>query len=180
MQTDIPRRLGRICAYLRESTFYFLEGALNVKLQGIAFDVRWTIYSSFGVLVPGAAEIIPRLAEKYVLGILSSARLGPGMALRAQLEEDRLLHYFRAAFFSNETGLYKPDAAAFEHLLAALQLPAQAVLYVGDDPVEDIQGAQGAGMPALLFTGVRDLRRQVLAADGVIDHFADLEAWLNE
>jgi len=150
-----------------------------MKLQGIAFDVRWTIYSSFGVLVPGATEVIPRLAEKYVLGILSSARLGPGMALRAQLEADGLLHYFRAAFFSNETGLYKPDPAAFEHLLAALQLPPQAVLYVGDDPVEDIQGAQSIGMRVLLFTGVRDLRQEAPTADGVVGSFAELEAWLD-
>ncbi len=149
-----------------------------MKIKGVAFDVRWTIYRSVGVLVPGATEVIPRLARKYVLGILSSARLGPGMELRAQLQADGLLAYFRAAFFSNETGLYKPDPAAFQHLLGALRLPPESVVYIGDDPEEDIRGAQGAGMRAVLFTGVRNLRRAAPTADEVVSSFAELESWL--
>jgi putative hydrolase of the HAD superfamily len=50
---------------------------------------------------------------------------------------------------SSEIGHRKPSAAFFDALLAATGCPPSQVLFVGDDPTNDLQAARAAGLPAL-------------------------------
>jgi putative hydrolase of the HAD superfamily len=54
-------------------------------------------------------------------------------------------------FISSEAGYRKPAPEFFTLLCQQLALPAQHVLYVGDDPANDYAGAQAAGLHAILF-----------------------------
>jgi putative hydrolase of the HAD superfamily len=50
---------------------------------------------------------------------------------------------------SSEIGHRKPSAAFFDALLASTGCEPSQILFVGDDPVNDLQAAQVAGLPAL-------------------------------
>jgi putative hydrolase of the HAD superfamily len=49
-------------------------------------------------------------------------------------------------FVSEETGIAKPDPAAFYLALETLGTAASQTLFVGDDPSRDIEGARNAGL----------------------------------
>lgn len=57
---------------------------------------------------------------------------------------------FEFMLASMEEGFEKPDSRLFELALDRLGLPPDQVLHVGDNPVDDLAGALGVGMGALL------------------------------
>ncbi|MDP3178964.1 MAG: HAD family hydrolase [Spirochaetaceae bacterium] len=69
---------------------------------------------------------------------------------RRKLELLGLSGYFEAALCSEDTGFLKPAAEPFAALAAALGLPADRILYVGNSRAYDIAGAKAAGMGAAL------------------------------
>lgn len=76
----------------------------------------------------------------------------------------------------------KPAAAFFEEALRLLDVPADRAVMVGDDLVNDVLGAQAAGVTgALVRTGKflpGDLERGDGEPDHVLDSIADLPGWL--
>jgi putative hydrolase of the HAD superfamily len=50
---------------------------------------------------------------------------------------------------STLVGMAKPDPRIFEPMLAALGLPSERVLYVGDTVHADVRGATAAGLPVV-------------------------------
>lgn len=91
----------------------------------------------------GVRELIARLAIQTRVAIVSN---GSGAAQRMKLRRlglDQLVH---AVFISGELGVEKPAPALFEHALRWAGQPASSCLYVGDDPVLDMQPAAALGM----------------------------------
>ena len=98
-------------------------------------------------LTPRAAEAVRELASRGVtLGIISNTGRTPGVILRRVLERHDLLRHFTAVSYSDEVGYRKPDAEIFRRTLAELGVEAGEAAHVGDNPVADVQGAQGVGM----------------------------------
>lgn len=62
-----------------------------------------------------------------------------------------LTSYFEHVFASLEEGVEKPEAELFHIALRACGTEPSQTLHVGDDPVDDLQGASGVGMRALLI-----------------------------
>jgi FMN phosphatase YigB (HAD superfamily) len=62
---------------------------------------------------------------------------------------------FEAVAISEEMGFKKPDPRAFHHALAQLRTAPAEAIFVGDDPVSDIAGAQAVGMIAVQVGGRR-------------------------
>ena len=54
--------------------------------------------------------------------------------------------YFEFALSPAETGVSKPDPRMFEAMLARADVPAGAVVHVGDEPYYDIEGAHRANV----------------------------------
>ncbi len=102
------------------------------------------------------------LRSRYRLGLLSNAwpTLRPWLAARP-----RLAALWHAVVISAEVGLLKPDPAIYQHALAALGLPAPAVLFVDDNPA-NVAAARQVGLRAVRFTGRKALRT-ALQAHGV-------------
>ncbi len=97
---------------------------------------------------PDAAATIAELANQgYVLGMASNydRRLRSVAAGLAELEPLRHL------VISSEVGWRKPAAEFFRAVCQAVAVPAGNVLYVGDDPVNDYEGARAAGLQAVLL-----------------------------
>lgn len=117
-------------------------------------------------------EVIPQLAERYQLGIISDTITTPGRGLQRILEQWGLLQHFSVFVFSDEVGAAKPNAKVFRKACSGFGVaPAQAA-HVGDREINDVLGPQAFGMKGVLYTGVKDRRPgQPSAADIVYsDH----------
>lgn len=117
-------------------------------------------------LIGGVRETIPRLAERYRLAIICDTGITPGRVLREILARDGMLPYFRHCIFSDEVGRTKPHIDNFHLALRKLRAHPEEAVHVGDLIRTDIRGAQGAGMHALLFTGITKYSRRELQRKG--------------
>ena len=70
--------------------------------------------------------------------------------LRPLLEALELTPFFEAIVISVEVGHCKPSPEIFCEALRLLGVTAGSVLHVGDNPIEDIEGAKQAGMQAVI------------------------------
>jgi putative hydrolase of the HAD superfamily len=129
-------------------------------------------------LVPGVADVLPRLAQRYRLGLISDTGLTPGRVLREILRRDGLLPHFCTLTFSDETGAAKPLPEQFLRTLDILQVRPEQAAHVGDLPETDLAGARGVGMKAILFLGVSDRQDGWPLADGVFEEYGELEGLL--
>ncbi len=94
-------------------------------------------------------DALPTLAELrrrgYRLGLLSNtARDLPAFVAHHGIDVDAVLT-------SAAHGKTKPHAAIFRHMLELLGTEPEATLMVGDTLEDDVEGAHGVGMPAVLL-----------------------------
>lgn len=83
-----------------------------------------------------------------VIGLLSNTHWPPAFHERF-LERDGLadLIHFRA--YTSELSRSKPHPSVFAHVLGELGLEPATTVFVGDRPIDDVWGAQQAGMRAV-------------------------------
>lgn len=81
---------------------------------------------------------------------------------------------------SEETGALKPNSKPFEVLAEKLNVPAEEVLYVGNNHEYDIIGAKKAGMQAALIMSPvkRFFSRDKNAADFTFSNFRELQEFV--
>ena len=101
-------------------------------------------------------DVIPALQQLInhgvKLGIVTNA-FQPMWLRDAELKSYNLLQYFpeeKHRISAADVGYLKPHPNIFNHALEQLGTTADDTLYVGDNPVADIAGAQGVGMRAIL------------------------------
>jgi 2-haloalkanoic acid dehalogenase type II len=118
-----------------------LLGEFGVSGAGSLLARRYADLHAEAKLYPDAGPLIERLREQFRVGILSdadtdflSASLG-----RSGLGVDAVLS-------SQELETYKPHATAFQSICGRLDAAPDEVVFVGDDPVTDIEGARRAGL----------------------------------
>jgi putative hydrolase of the HAD superfamily len=131
-------------------------------------------------LVPGVSEILPRLAQRYPLGLISDTGLTPGRVLREVMRRDGLLSYFDVLTFSDELGVAKPKPEPFRRTLDRLGARPEEAAHIGDLPETDLVGARQVGMKAVLFLGVSDREDGRELADAVFEDYDELEHLLEQ
>jgi len=95
---------------------------------------------------PGAEAMLDALTASGIrAGVVSNFDLRLGPLLEALGLGARLACVVLPA----HCGARKPEAAIFRAALAALGLPAESVVLVGDDPVKDLAGARAVGLRAI-------------------------------
>ncbi len=67
-----------------------------------------------------------------------------------------LVSSFDRIFASHEMALRKPERAAFDHICAAISLPAQSILFF-DDLAENVEAARDAGLQAVHVRSPQDV-----------------------
>lgn len=132
---------------------------------------------------PQAAPMLAELRGRGLrLGVLSSTAW-PAAWHEDWLRRDGVLEFFDACVWSSDLPFTKPHPAAFRAAMDAVGAPDPAsCVYVGDRPYDDISGAKGAGMRAVLvphsdIPAVQQVPVDV-HPDGVIQRLADLPALL--
>ncbi|MBS1847441.1 MAG: HAD family hydrolase [Actinobacteria bacterium] len=113
------------------------------------------------------------------IGIICDVGLTPSPVLRRYLDAQGALEYFDHWSFSDEVGVYKPDATIFRHALDGLGgVAPERTAHVGDLRRTDIAGARGMGITAVRYTGVFDdpalPDSPAIEGDHVIGDHADL------
>lgn len=96
-------------------------------------------------------DVFPALAELKARGFKLAVLSNWDERLRPLLARLDLFNGFDTVIISHEAGHTKPAPEIFLKAAAALELPSDAILHVGDSAREDVSGAQSVGMPALLL-----------------------------
>ncbi len=125
------------------------------------------------VLAPHVAEVLPELAKRFRLGIISDTIVTPGRGLRAILAGHGLVSHFEVFVFSDEVGRAKPHRDVFQSAIEGFGVAPGSIAHVGDREVNDVRGPQGHGLKGVLYTGVVDRTDGDSCADVVYgDHRA--------
>ncbi len=131
-------------------------------------------------LIDGVATVLPRLAQRYRLGLVCDTGLTPGRLLRQWMESHGILRHFGHLTFSDELGVSKPNPRAFLTTLEGLGVSPQAAVHIGDNPRTDVGGAQAVGMRAIRFDGSYRWPASEIQADGEIASYDELEPLLEQ
>jgi HAD superfamily hydrolase (TIGR01509 family) len=123
---------------------------------------------------PAAADVLRELKARGLrTGLLSNTHW-PRAIHEEWLAKDGLLDLLDVRLYTSDMTHMKPHREAFHALLRALDVgdPARAV-FVGDRPRDDIAGAKGVGMRAVLLTG-RPVPGSDVAADAELPDLSGL------
>jgi len=106
-----------------------------------------------------AKTMLKKFSINYKLGLVSNFTYAP--VIYAGLRKLGINQFFNAVLVSEEVGLRKPHIKIFEETLRRLGVKAEEAVYVGDSPLEDMQGAKDAGMKTIFvpsqFYSIEDL-----------------------
>lgn len=123
-------------------------------------------FSSYTVLMDGAIELLTALKIRGIkLGIITN---GSVASQHAKIEQVGLRSYFDAIIVSDEVGCKKPDRKIFELAVARLDTQPHVCMFVGDHPVNDVQGAREAGLQPVWLQGFREWEQQAASAPHTI------------
>lgn len=144
------------------------EDTGKVELAMTEFFAARNAVTPYADVVPG----LERLRLRYLVGSVTNGV--------ADLQTIGLAHHFQVSIAARSHGRAKPDASIFLAGCDALGVAPQDTLYVGDDLLLDVQGAQRAGLRAAWMnrdgkvnTLLDDVRPDVEVAD-----LGELADWL--
>ncbi len=126
---------------------------------------------------PGVPETLEALRRRgYRTAVCTNK---PQRATLTVLEGLGLLPLFDGIAGGDRFAVKKPDPDHLLELIAALGARAEAAAMIGDNE-NDAAAARGAGIPLVLMRyGYARIAPERLAADALLDHFADLPAALD-
>lgn len=101
----------------------------------------------FTCVIDGAHELLRGLrAAGFRLGIITN---GNSVLQNGKLDHSGVRPLVEHIIISGEFGFDKPDARIFTAALRHFGAAPQEAIYIGDNLVNDVQGAHGAGMRAV-------------------------------
>jgi glucose-1-phosphatase len=134
--------------------FAALRRTLGVEISDTQFLEGWN--AIFAGEMPGMNALLARAAKRLPLYAFSNTNR-PHIEHFSKTFAD-ILGHFREIFLSSTIGLRKPDAAAYDHVVKAIGVPAQRIVFF-DDLAENIEGARARGLTAIHVTSSDDVAR---------------------
>ncbi|ANF81297.1 hydrolase [Acinetobacter sp. NCu2D-2] len=136
------------------SVAYALLKELNWKNPPDLDELSAFWFAEFGkcaVAMPHVSEVLEQLkSQNYKLGIISNGAHETRMNIIQGLG---IAHYFEVIVSSGAFGKSKPHPEIFLHTAQLLDTAPEDCLYIGDHPINDVQGAKSAGMQVLWLEG---------------------------
>jgi putative hydrolase of the HAD superfamily len=129
-----------------------------------AVDGYFSAFLEYCHLIPDTISMLETVKKKYRLGLLTNFTHGP--AARNILGYLGITPFFSTILISGELGYRKPHPSVFVKLIEELGVENHQMLYVGDDPEPDINGARGVGLQPVWTTYVID--HQIPYARGIL------------
>jgi 2-haloalkanoic acid dehalogenase type II len=158
------RRAGLLAAFAEAG-----EDAALVADAMAQFVAARNAVQPYDDVLPGLA----RLRGRYLLGTVSNGN--------ADLRAIGLDHHFAVSLAAHEHGSAKPAPAMFVAACERLGVAPAAAVYVGDDVLLDVRGAQQAGLRAVWLNRVGSAAHleHGVTPDAICADFAELIAWLD-
>jgi len=141
--------------------FAGLRTSLGVDLSDAQFLEGWN--AIFAGEIAGINRLLARAAQRLPLYAFSNTN-SPHVEYFSQEYADVLGH-FHEMFLSSSIGLRKPDAEAYDHVVNAIGVPAERIVFF-DDLAENTEGARERGLIAVHVTSPDDVAK-ALAALGI-------------
>lgn len=112
------------------------------------------LYDSFNldfgrhiVMLDGAIDVLREIKKRgYILGCITN---GVSSLQNIKLDTAGIRDMFDVVIVSGDIGVYKPARGIFDEACKRAGVKNEEALFVGDHPVNDIQGALGADMKAI-------------------------------
>lgn len=143
VQLDNNGRLRKDAVYQQLITQFNLR---NITAQQL-FHEYLTQFQHFCHPLPGFATMLTSLqGHNYRLGLITN---GPYPAQKRNFAALGAIEAFELIMVSEQEGIRKPDPLIFQRALDRLGIAANEAVYVGDNPIADIAGAQAIGIKAI-------------------------------
>ncbi len=121
---------------------------------------------------PGVRDFLTELREKGIkTAALSDFPVG------SKLDYFGLADCWDVIMTSNESGYLKPAKEPFLELARRLELPPSEILYVGNNPVYDVEGCRDAGMMSAYIAPF--WKKQHPLADVQFSRYGELREYIN-
>lgn len=135
-------------------------------------DFYKTEYVKSAVLMNRAREVITHTRMKYKTGLITN---GKNSIQYGKIDQLVIRNEFDLIIVSEEAGIKKPDPRIFEMALDKLLLKPEECIYIGDHPVNDIEGAAKIGMKTIWIKVNQPWNDRILAKPLYsIDHISEL------
>ena len=157
------RRAGLIAAFEQAG-----EDAAKVEQAMTEFFAARNAVIPYDDVLPG----LLRLKGRVLIGSVTNGN--------ADLQTIGLAHHFHASVSAPAFGRAKPDPAIFHAACAALRVAPHDAVYIGDDLILDVQGAQRAGLRGVWMNRTASRRHldEGVVPDAIVADFDELHAWL--
>jgi putative hydrolase of the HAD superfamily len=164
--SDLVGRFARDDIYQRHETgsiddaafFAGLRRSLGIDLSDAQFLQGWN--AIFAGEMPGIGSLLTRAGAQVPLYAFSNTNNAHVEHFSQAYAE--VLGHFREIFLSSAIGLRKPDAAAYDHVVRAIGVPAHRIVFF-DDLAENIDGARARGLTAVHVTSPDDVAEALSA-----------------
>jgi putative hydrolase of the HAD superfamily len=128
-------------------------------------------FGDHNVIFPNSEPLLKELkARGYLVGVVTN---GPSYLQNHKMDRSGLRQYCDIVVVSGDVGIHKPNKALFKYTADKLGLTCDECIYVGDHPVNDIEGALEAGMHAIRMNygwfKNQDLRPDVPVIEDIIN-----------
>ncbi|MBR1225506.1 MULTISPECIES: HAD family phosphatase [unclassified Bradyrhizobium] len=141
--------------------FAGLRGSLGIGISDAQFLEGWN--AIFAGEMPDIAASLARAGQRLPLYAFSNTN--NAHVVHFSQAYAGVLGHFREIYLSSTIGLRKPDAAAYDHVVKAIGVPASRIVFF-DDSAANIDGARARGLAAVHVTGPDDVAK-ALAALGI-------------
>jgi putative hydrolase of the HAD superfamily len=124
------------------------------------FEIAFEHFAKPGVweLYPEVPDVMKQLRPRFQLAVISNF----DGRLRFILEHLGISKFFAHIFTSSEIGADKPDPEIYLRALKLIDLKANEVLHVGDDPERDWEAASTAGLSIFRLDRPKNSLRDLL------------------
>jgi len=141
--------------------FESLRASLAIDITDIQFLEGWN--AIFTGEMPGIGAMLARAGTRLPLYAFSNTN-GAHVEHFSRAYAGVLGH-FREIYLSSTIGLRKPEAAAYDHVVKAIGVPASRILFF-DDSAENVAGARERGLSVVHVRSPDDIAT-ALAALGI-------------
>jgi HAD superfamily hydrolase (TIGR01549 family) len=157
VRDDVYKRHER--GEIEDAEFFAgLRATLGIDVTDAQFLEGWN--AIFVGEMAGIAPLLARAGQSVPLYAFSNTN--PAHQMHVSQHFADVLDHFRAIFMSSTIGLRKPDADAYDHVVKAIGVPAERIVFF-DDLMENIEGARNRGLTAVHVTSTRDVADAIAA-----------------
>jgi FMN phosphatase YigB (HAD superfamily) len=130
----------------------------------------------------GAKKLIKHAQGLGKVGLISNFTHAP--VIYKSLGVLEISEFFNAVVVSEEVGWRKPSSFIFQHALSRLKVRAAEAVYIGDSPIEDIEGAKAGGLKTVFvpsqFHSLKDLKESKQEPDGIVKDLSSIPQKITE